>query len=64
MFKDILVAVDGSKHAERALSEAIDLAGQSGGTLTVATVIPELSVAAVGGGSPRFDYPELYAGPR
>lgn len=60
MFKEILVAVDGSKHAERALSEAIDLTLQSGCSLTVATVVPEPSVVAVGGGFVPFDYPGLY----
>jgi nucleotide-binding universal stress UspA family protein len=60
VFTDILVAVDASKHADLALSEAIDLASQSGGSLTLATVVPEPSVAAVGGGFAPFDYPDLY----
>jgi nucleotide-binding universal stress UspA family protein len=49
MFQRLLMAFDGSPHAQRALTEAIDLAQASSGTLTVISVAPAPSVWAMSG---------------
>ena len=40
MFHNLLVCIDGSAHADRALSEAIDIATAGRGRLTLLTAIP------------------------
>lgn len=41
MFRNILVPLDESKYAERALSLAADMAKQSGGEINLITVVPD-----------------------
>ena len=49
MFQRLLMAFDGSQHAQQALTEAIDLAQTNSGTLTVMSVAPAPSVWAMSG---------------
>jgi nucleotide-binding universal stress UspA family protein len=49
VFRRLLVAFDGSSHAQRALVEAIELAQSNGGTLAVLAIAPEPTVWAFSG---------------
>jgi nucleotide-binding universal stress UspA family protein len=46
MFRNLLVLVDGSRHAQQALTDAIELAEQSHGRLTLLTSITRVPAAA------------------
>ena len=50
MFSRLLVPVDGSDHANRALAEALDLAQLTGGSITAIAVAPDASAMMLGAG--------------
>jgi nucleotide-binding universal stress UspA family protein len=56
MFKNMLVAVDGSRHADAALDQAIDIARTQGARLTLLTAWQSFSGwAGLGAGAPITD---------
>jgi nucleotide-binding universal stress UspA family protein len=58
VFKTIVVALDGSPHAERALSVARDLAKESGGSIE-AVHVREIAVVRGGAQTAHADEPEV-----
>ncbi len=50
VFHNVLVAVDGSAHGDRALAEAIDIASRNRARLTIMTCVPDPSSWLLSGG--------------
>ncbi len=50
MFRNVLVAIDGSAHGERALTEAIDIAARGSERLTIIASVPDPSAWLLSGG--------------
>jgi nucleotide-binding universal stress UspA family protein len=59
MFRNVLVAIDGSAHAAAALTEAIDLVEGSRGRLTLMTSVPDPSSWLIGAYSGGIDFERL-----
>jgi nucleotide-binding universal stress UspA family protein len=56
MFRNILVAIDGSRHADEALMDAIDLAESEHARLSLFTaIVPPPTVAYLGAGTAAVD---------
>lgn len=59
MFRDLLVAIDGSAHATRALVEAVELAERHHAKLTVMTCVPDVSSWLMGASLGGVDFQAL-----